>query len=73
MESTSKRELSFEEALSGLETAAELLQKEGTTLEEALRSFEEGMEYHARCTELLETARQRILRYDRTGGGLSDF
>ena len=59
-------DLSFEEALARLETAAGTLKQEGIPLAEALSSFEEGMAYHQRCQQILSEARQRILRYDRS-------
>lgn len=66
-------ELSFEEALEGLEKSAEALKKEGTTLEEAMNSFENGIGYYKRCTELLKEARQKIQVYDKDRGELQDF
>lgn len=65
--------ISFEQALEGLEKSAEALKKEGTTLEEALHNFEDGMKYYQRCSELLKEARQKIQLYDRNKDELRDF
>ncbi len=50
----------FEKAMSRLEASAEALKQEGITLEAALKSFEEGMEYYRQCSDILSDARQRI-------------
>lgn len=73
MELKTENQMTFEEALAGLERSAETLKKEGTTLEEAMRSFEEGMAFHSRCAELLKEAKQRILLYDRKQETVIDF
>lgn len=52
--------MSFEEALAGLEKSAEILKKDGTTLEAAMQSFEQGMMYYDYCSELLNNAKQKI-------------
>ncbi len=55
-----KDNVSFEEALSGLERSAEILKKDGTTLEEAMKRFEEGVAYYNHCNDLLSQAKQKI-------------
>ena len=55
-----KNKMSFEEALAGLEKSAEILKKDGTTLEAAMQSFEQGMMYYDYCNELLNNAKQKI-------------
>ena len=57
---SAKKKLSFEEALAGLEKSAEELRKEGTTLEEALKSFESGVEFYNHCNAILADAKQKI-------------
>jgi exodeoxyribonuclease VII small subunit len=52
--------LSFEDALAGLERSVETLRGEGTTLENVVKSFEEGMAHYARCEAILREAKQRI-------------
>lgn len=68
-----KDKMSFEEALKGLEKSAEALKTEGTTLEEAMHCFEDGMKYYERCAEMLKEAKQKIQVYDRNKGELQDF
>lgn len=58
-------ELSFEKAMEELERSAAALKQEGTTLEEAMRQFEEGMVYYNRCMDLLSNAKQKIMLYDK--------
>jgi Exonuclease VII small subunit. len=55
-----KSKISFEEALAGLEKSTETLKKDGTTLEAAMKSFEEGIDYYNYCNEILSNAKQRI-------------
>lgn len=55
-----KNKMSFEEALAGLEKSAEVLKKDGTTLEGAMQSYEQGMKYYNYCNELLNNAKQKI-------------
>lgn len=55
-----KNKMSFEEALDGLEKSAEMLKKDGTTLEAAMQSYEQGMKYYNYCNEILNNAKQKI-------------
>ena len=55
-----KKKMSFEEALAGLEKSAEILKKDGTTLEAAMESFEKGIEYYNYCNNILNDAKQKI-------------
>lgn len=55
-----KDKISFEEALAGLEKSAEVLKKDGTTLEAAMQSFEQGVEFYNYCNEMLSNAKQKI-------------
>ncbi len=55
-----KTKMSFEEALAGLEKSAEILKRDGTTLEAAMESFEQGIEYYNYCSEMLNNAKQKI-------------
>ena len=52
--------LTFEEALKQLESAADKLKKDGVTLEEAMKSYEEGIKYYKQCSEILNNAKQKI-------------
>ncbi|HYE68638.1 MAG TPA: exodeoxyribonuclease VII small subunit [Anaerovoracaceae bacterium] len=55
-----KNKMSFEEALAGLEKSAEILKRDGTTLEAAMESFEQGINYYNYCSEMLNNAKQKI-------------
>lgn len=57
--------ISFEEALAGLEKSAEELKKDGTTLEEAIKSYEKGIEYYNFCNDILKSAKQKIEIYEK--------
>jgi len=63
-----KKNMSFEEALAGLEEMAEILKKDGTTLEDAMASFEQGIEYYNYCSRLLNEAKQKIEVFERSTG-----
>lgn len=54
------KKLSFEEALRQLEASAEMLKKEGVTLEEAMKSYEEGILHYNQCADILNEAKQKI-------------
>lgn len=58
-----KKKMSFEEALAELEKSAEILKKDGTTLEAAMQSYEQGMKYYNYCNEILNNAKQKIEIY----------
>lgn len=52
--------MTFEEALIQLELAADKIKKEGVTLEDAMKSYEEGIGYYKKCSEILSNAKQKI-------------
>ena len=60
-----KKKMSFEEALAGLEKSADILKKDGTTLEAAMESFEQGIEYYNYCNDMLNDAKQKIEFFDK--------
>ncbi len=60
-----KKENSFEESLKKLETSANLLKSDDISLEEAIKAFEDGLEYYNRCSEILESAKQKIEVYNK--------
>ncbi|QIB69409.1 exodeoxyribonuclease VII small subunit [Aminipila butyrica] len=60
-----KKQLSFEEALEKLELSAEHLKSENVSLEDALKSFEEGIEYYNKCNDILSSAKQKIELYSK--------
>ena len=60
MTTSKKKELSFEEAFKRLESIVENLEKGESTLEESLKTFEEGMELVKICSQKLNEAEARI-------------
>lgn len=52
--------ISFEKALTNLEKVSEKLKSEETTLDEAIKSYEEGIKYYKQCREILDDAVQKI-------------
>ncbi|MCI5897591.1 MAG: exodeoxyribonuclease VII small subunit [Anaerovoracaceae bacterium] len=68
-----KKKLSFEEALAELEKAVSDMKAEGVGLEESMKRFQEGMEYYKQCRELLDSAKQKIERYDKERETLEAF
>lgn len=50
----------FEESLKKLEAASENLKKDNISLEDALKNFEEGIRYYNECSEILNSAKQKI-------------
>ena len=60
-----KNNLTFEEALAGLEKSAADLIKSDITLEEAIINFEKGIDYYNKCNEILEGAKQKISTYSK--------
>lgn len=53
----------FEESLKKLEAASENLKKDNISLEDALKNFEEGIKYYNECSEILNSAKQKIETY----------
>lgn len=60
-----KKELSFEEALGKLELSVECLKSDNVSLEEAIKSFEQGVEYYNKCNTILNNAKQKIEIYSK--------
>lgn len=60
-----KKELSFEEYLEKLELSAECLKSDNVSLEEALKSFEQGIDYYDKCKIILNDAKQKIETYSK--------
>lgn len=57
--------ITFEQAFDGLTQSAEALNKPGTTLEDAIKSFETGIRYYQQCNEILKEAKQKIEYYSK--------
>jgi exodeoxyribonuclease VII small subunit len=55
-------QLTFEEALEKLESCADRITSKETTLEDAIRAYEEGASYYEQCDLILKSAKQRIRR-----------
>ena len=66
-------ELSFEEALEKLESAAEEIKKSDISLENAIQNFENGVKYYERCQQILKDAKQKIELYDKNSGVTGGF
>lgn len=58
-----KQERSFTEALESLEKAAQIIGRQETSLEDALKLFEQGMKDAEYCNKVLEEAKQQIEIY----------
>ena len=55
--------MSFESSMARLEEMAELIRDEETTLDEAIKCYEEGIKSYNECNEILKNARQKIEVY----------
>lgn len=61
----STTELTFEEALAGLEKSAADMIRQDITLDEAIQNFEKGIGYYNKCSEILNGAKQKISTYSK--------
>ena len=68
-----KQTLSFEESFEKLTEAAEALKNDAVSLEDSLKLFEEGTKYYNTCNEILEKAKQTILKYDKQSDSLEEM
>ena len=57
-----KKELSFEESMKRLDEIVRGLEKGDVTLQDSMALFEEGTGLIRRCTELLDSAEQQVVR-----------
>ncbi len=62
-------ELSFEEAVKRLEAVAASLEREGVSLDESLKLYEEGVKLVRYCNSLLEGAQRKITMLSVSDGG----
>ena len=62
---TAKEKMTFEEALEKLELSAEKLRSDNVSLDDALKSFEQGIEYYNYCNQILDEAKQKIEVYNK--------
>lgn len=51
---------SFEASLKKLEEASEKIRSEGSSLEDAIKSYKEGLKAYGECREILDNAVQEI-------------
>jgi exodeoxyribonuclease VII small subunit len=58
--SASRKALNFEKSLSELETLIERMEQGELSLEESLKSFEQGIRLTQQCQEALSQAQQRV-------------
>ena len=52
--------MSFEESMKKLEEMTEKIRNEETSLDEALKYYEEGIQAYQTCSDILDSARQKI-------------
>ena len=62
VKSTGTDRITFEEALANLEKSASDLLKPGIRLDEAIKSFEDGIGHYNKCSEILNDAKQKIIK-----------
>ena len=55
-----ENKLSFEEAFAKLDEAVRKLCAQDTSLEDAMKSYEEGLGYYKQCRAILDEAKQKI-------------
>ncbi|MDD7215209.1 MAG: exodeoxyribonuclease VII small subunit [Anaerovoracaceae bacterium] len=52
--------MSFETSMKRLEELSEKIRDEETSLDEAIKCYEEGMQCYKECSEILNNAKQKI-------------
>lgn len=52
--------MSFETSMKRLEELSEIIRNDETSLDEAIKCYEEGMRCYAECNEILNSAKQKI-------------
>lgn len=57
-------ELNFEAYMEKLNNMSEAIKSSDITLEEAIKCYEEGMEYYKKATEILDNAKSKIEIYE---------
>ncbi len=65
-----KKEMSFEKAISRLEEIVSILETGECSLDDSIKLFEEGTKLTACCSDMLKTAEQKILEL--TASGIED-
>jgi exodeoxyribonuclease VII small subunit len=59
----------FEAMMGRLQSLVDKLEEGNLTLDESIRSFEEGMDLVKKCTEVLDKAEERIQKLTRDASG----
>ncbi len=57
--------MTFEEALQKLEDMSEMIRDEETSVDEAVKCYEEGMQCYNLCKDLLKKTEQKIEVYEK--------
>lgn len=65
-----KKSLDFEKQLESLESLVEVLETGNLSLEDSLKSFEQGIKVARECQEALKQAEQKVELLTRQGGEL---
>jgi exodeoxyribonuclease VII small subunit len=69
MADNADKEISFEEALAGLEACAKRISSPDVSIEDAIGAYEEGAAYYGKCERILNDARGRVEVIDANGDG----
>lgn len=59
--------LTYEQAYNKLEDILEKLESKGTSLDESLSLYEEGISLYKHCNKLLEDAQLKIIKFSQLG------
>lgn len=62
------KDQSFESSLEKLEQASENLNREGISLEDAIKYYEEGVKHYKICKDILKESKQKIETFDKKVG-----
>ncbi len=57
--------MTFEESMKRLEEMSEKIRDEETALDDAIRYYEEGIRCYKACSEIIDSAKQKIEIYNR--------
>jgi len=57
--------MTFEESLKTLEEMSNKIRSEETSLDDAIKCYEDGMKAYNECTELLTNAKQKIETFNK--------
>lgn len=55
-----EKKMTFEQSLARLEEISNSLNSDNTTLEDAIKKYEEGIGYYKECNRILGEAKQKI-------------